>query len=136
MADGKSRYKDPDYFKKYYQKNKDKIKKRAAEYQQKVKNTKPFYTTQRKSRLKQQYGLTLEDHRLLIEKQNGVCAICGKVETRQNQWGITPLCVDHCHSSGLVRGLLCSNCNKNVGVLETWNIAYKKNIQKYLKGPF
>lgn len=43
-------------------------------------------------------------------KQGGKCAICGKSEP--------VLCVDHCHKTQYVRGLLCSNCNSGIGFLK------------------
>lgn len=57
--------------------------------------------------LKKQYGLSLEDFLALQEYQNSSCAICGKVTTK--------LYVDHCHTTGKVRGLLCMNCNTGLG---------------------
>lgn len=62
----------------------------------------------RKSRLKTQYGLTVEDFDALLAAQGGRCAIC----TAE-----APLHVDHCHATGAVRGLLCTRCNKAIGVL-------------------
>jgi hypothetical protein len=56
--------------------------------------------------LKTFYGITKQDYAEMFEKQNGACACCGKV---------SPLNVDHCHSSGTVRGLLCTNCNIALG---------------------
>lgn len=68
--------------------------------------------------LKKNYGITVEDYEQLFEQQNGVCAICGKIETRICTKGIVQsLSVDHDHSSGLVRGLLCDRCNKAIGML-------------------
>jgi len=52
------------------------------------------------------YGLTWHDVRRLEERQGGRCLICGETG---------PLQVDHCHRSGLVRGLLCSSCNLILG---------------------
>lgn len=46
----------------------------------------------------------------LYEKQHGVCAICHKPST-------IALAVDHDHATGIVRGLLCSNCNMGIGLL-------------------
>ena len=57
-------------------------------------------TTSHASRIKQTYGLTAEDYQALLAAQDGRCAICG--ETRNYN-----LNVDHRHSDGLVRGLLC-----------------------------
>jgi hypothetical protein len=56
-------------------------------------------------RVEDTYGLSSEDYDRLLEYQGGGCAICGgKRKYRLN--------VDHCHKSGLVRGLLCRRCNK------------------------
>ena len=45
----------------------------------------------------------------LLERQRGLCAICKKIPDRA-------LCVDHCHSTGKVRGLLCHKCNMGLGL--------------------
>jgi len=82
-----------------------------------------YRTHHRKSRpellrgyeLKRAYGMTVEDYAKMLEKQNGVCAICGKPETHVKNGKIAMLAVDHCHSGGHVRGLLCVNCNLGLG---------------------
>jgi hypothetical protein len=53
------------------------------------------------------YGLTLDTFAEMVERQGGLCAIC-KQPTKD--WAI-----DHCHSSGQVRGLLCRHCNMGLG---------------------
>lgn len=58
--------------------------------------------------LQNKYGITLREYVLLLEKQNGVCAICGNE-------GLNRLAVDHCHKTGVVRGLLCAQCNHGLG---------------------
>lgn len=67
----------------------------------------------RKTTLKTKYGLTLEDYERMFNEQGGVCLICQQPETvRSNPNGvIDSLRVDHCHTTGKVRGLLCSECN-------------------------
>ncbi len=68
----------------------------------------------RRSHLKK-YGLTLEEHDRLLEEQGGVCAICkGPSVGRRGQW----FDVDHDHSTGEVRGLLCTNCNRALAALK------------------
>jgi hypothetical protein len=59
--------------------------------------------------LKYTYGMTLADYAALLARQNGVCFIC---ETREP--GQT-LAVDHYHATGVVRGLLCRDCNLGLG---------------------
>lgn len=63
--------------------------------------------------LRKNYGLTAEDYQRLYREQHGVCAICGQPEPVANR----ELAVDHCHATGLVRGLLCSRCNLTLGKL-------------------
>ena len=65
----------------------------------------------RKSALKCSYRMSLEQYEQLLVRQNGACAICGKQTTKR-------LCVDHCHATGRVRGLLCSKCNLGIGQLD------------------
>ena len=63
------------------------------------------------------FGITLTQYNDLLEKQNGVCCICGNPEvTRLNHSEIVRnLAVDHCHTTGKVRGLLCTACNQGLG---------------------
>lgn len=68
----------------------------------------------RKCRLKREYGLTPEDYERMLEDQNGVCAICLKTDVVTGR----RLAVDHCHKTGVVRGLLCSQCNTAIGRFE------------------
>lgn len=66
--------------------------------------------------IKSVYGITLEDYDKMLAEQNGVCAICGKKETRKNKYtGVCRLHIDHDHENGKVRGLLCSKCNMSLG---------------------
>lgn len=62
--------------------------------------------------LKYKYGITEKEFNAFAEQQNHRCAICGtdKFDGRRKRF-----CVDHCHSTGVVRGLLCFNCNAMLG---------------------
>jgi len=57
------------------------------------------------------YGITPEQYDAMLASQNGVCAICLLPEARTRNGKPTKLCVDHCHQTGRVRGLLCTRCN-------------------------
>lgn len=61
---------------------------------------------------KRKYGVTPEQRKQLLDKQNGGCAICRA--TVGNSQG-KPLAIDHDHKTGKVRGLLCSRCNTGIG---------------------
>jgi hypothetical protein len=64
------------------------------------------------------YGLTKEQYEALALKQCNLCAICGEPEKKTNEFGEPlPLAVDHDHTTGKVRGLLCGPCNKGIGLL-------------------
>lgn len=69
-------------------------------------------TVARAHALRRKYGLTVEAYEQMKSARDGCCDICKEPE-RQNK----DLAVDHCHSTGKVRGLLCSNCNTGIGKL-------------------
>lgn len=64
-----------------------------------------------RSRLKTKYGITVEEYDEKFAAQGGLCAICGLASAVR-------LCVDHRHSDGVVRGLLCKDCNVGIGLLK------------------
>lgn len=72
----------------------------------------------RKNNLYRGFGITPEQYQAILEMQNGVCAICGKPETAKLRGIIKNLAVDHCHTTGKIRGLLCSCCNTAIGLLQ------------------
>ena len=62
------------------------------------------------------------------EAENYSCMICGITEEELGR----SLDVDHCHSSGKVRGLLCRNCNSGIGMLKD-DVEIIKSAMKYLE---
>lgn len=62
--------------------------------------------------LSHKFGITKEIYDKMFADQGGVCKICGGPPGKRS------LAVDHCHKTGKVRGLLCSNCNVGIGNLQ------------------
>jgi len=65
-----------------------------------------------KWKLKHKFKLPLDAYQKMLEAQDGKCAIC---KTTVPGRGNKLFSIDHCHSSCLVRGLLCNNCNSMIG---------------------
>lgn len=71
---------------------------------------------ERDAKLWNRYRIRAKDYDAMLEQQGGVCAICDRQssEGSPDHWrGV--LCVDHCHDTGRVRGLLCNDCNVALG---------------------
>lgn len=91
----------------------------------------------RRHKLKMRFGLTYNDYLNKHREQGGKCAICGRViltlSTDVGRQGkVDSACLDHCHRTGKVRGLLCKNCNTGIGLLQESEAALKGAI-KYLR---
>lgn len=72
---------------------------------------------ERNRHLMKMFGITRQQYDELLASQDGCCAICHT----DNPSGIDPrrkmFCVDHDHETGKIRGLLCINCNRALGLL-------------------
>lgn len=67
---------------------------------------------QREWNLRTKYGIGIADYERMLASQDGGCATCGAPEAAER---LGRLAVDHCHTTGAVRGLLCSRCNVSIG---------------------
>ncbi len=76
------------------------------------------------------YGLAPEDEGRLLEFQDGRCGICRREFRQDNQ-----RCVDHSHQKGVVRGLLCHQCNHALGMAEDCPVLMSPAMQDYLDYP-
>jgi hypothetical protein len=99
--------------------DKERVKSRHKENPERTRN----------NDLKRNYGITLDEHTKMYEEQEGLCAICGN--EGNGKW--KKLCVDHCHSTGKVRKLLCHHCNTALGLVGD-NISTLQAMVEYLKG--
>ncbi len=66
----------------------------------------------RESCYQKKFGISVTDFDNMMTLQSGVCAGCFRPPSANKR-----LCVDHCHVSGQIRGLLCDSCNRAVGAL-------------------
>jgi hypothetical protein len=82
--------------------------------------------------LQRMYGISYDEYHDLLEQQNGKCSICKNEEHVLQKGKPRMLAVDHCHDSGKVRGLLCTNCNKGLGHFKD-NIELLEKAIYYLK---
>ena len=68
--------------------------------------------------IKKRYGISSVEYQQMLKVQNYSCAIC-KTKNPGNSNGVhTKFSVDHDHNTGAVRGLLCNNCNRGIGLLQ------------------
>ena len=109
---------------------KESYRKFGKEYNKKYRQENPdkYKLYLRKSKLKTFYGVSLDDYNEMFSNQKGCCEICGKHQSQENR----ALSVDHNHTTGEVRKLLCGRCNLLVGQIET-NIDIIDSVFNYLK---
>jgi hypothetical protein len=114
---------------KWKAKNPDKVAKYNQYGEVKRKYQKGLTAEQRKdAKLKFHFGITLEDYNIMLFEQDGCCAICKTHHTELKR----NLYVDHNHTTGEVRGLLCNNCNAGLGMYKD-DITRLTNAINYLK---
>lgn len=78
--------------------------------------------------IKYYYNLSKEEYEKLVNNCNNSCLICRKSSTELK----TGLCVDHSHKTNKIRGLLCQDCNRGLGMFKE-NIQFLKNAINYLE---
>jgi hypothetical protein len=76
-----------------------------------------------------EHGLRQEDYAAMSEAQGGLCAICGGPPKQHRK----RLCIDHCHSTKRIRGLLCDHCNHAIGLLND-DPERAEKVARYLRG--
>lgn len=119
--------KDSSQFRKYRRSCKECNNKWAVEYHK--KNKQKCYESNRRWRernrdwqknrdLKLKFGIDLSQYTEMLQKQDGVCAICHQEDPSFQ------LSVDHCHTTGKIRGLVCGNCNNKV----LWTVENRREL--------
>jgi len=110
------------YKKDYREKHKEKYN----IYQKKYNSEHPDYG--KDSSLKRKYGISIDQYKILLDTQNGQCAICGV----QNNIADRMFCVDHDHKTGNIRALLCGKCNLMLGLIDE-NTEILENAIAYIR---
>jgi len=96
-------------YRRYYRKHRNKM---LLKNQKWVKaNYQYTLEYRRRISLIKEFGISLEQYNATLKQQKGVCAICRKKCKSGRR-----LAVDHCHKTGMNRGLLCSKCNRGLGL--------------------
>lgn len=120
---------DPDYYRahrdahrakqrRYEERHRDSVRDRRKVAREAVKDVanakiRAYYRQDPRRKfvihIKNRYGLTIEQYESMKISQHNACAICGQVKK---------LLVDHDHTTGQVRGMLCAGCNSGLGHYE------------------
>lgn len=85
----------------------------------------------RRNKLWTVYRMTMEEYDQMLEKQNYTCAIC-TTDTNIVTGKSWSFAVDHCHETGKVRGLLCNQCNRALGMFQD-SVNLLETATAYLK---
>jgi DNA repair exonuclease SbcCD ATPase subunit len=117
----------------YHAENKDERNKQMTKYRianrdklNEIAKSKRTPEKNKKYAIKSTYGLTLEQYNSMLNQTGGKCPICDVEFKRKGDGGGKHPCVDHCHKTGKVRGIICSKCNAGIGNLND-------NIQRIRK---
>jgi hypothetical protein len=105
----------------YYWKRAEEMRQKAREWRAKHRDV--IRESKRRCHLKRKYNLSPEEYGQIFLRQDGRCAICGRAK---------PLQVDHDHTTGKIRGLLCATCNLAIGGIEA-SSAEPSVIVRYLR---
>jgi hypothetical protein len=113
-------HKDPEVRRAYYKAYAIKHRTRILEIRKKwYRNHVLTHRTDVMNRhYQQRFGISLDEFRRMMDKQDNKCAICEiefspKTFSRNNS---TKACLDHCHITNVIRAVLCGNCNRMLGL--------------------
>jgi hypothetical protein len=108
----------------YYLKNKDRISAKAKQWD--LDHPEESWAND----IRYRFGITRDTYYAMLSEQGGVCKICGGKPTgRRNR-----LSVDHDHTTGIIRGLLCEHCNRGLGCFKD-DLGLFRKVIEYLQGP-
>ena len=88
----------------HYRQNSEKLRRKTEEWWQDNPGKRKHYA------LMASHGISLEQFNQMLADQDGECPICGTTQPGGKGWH-----VDHCHTTGKIRGVLCHPCNSMLG---------------------
>jgi len=115
---------------KYHTDPDQKVKIANQKYMQNMRGDKERYKQLKNNHLKRKYGIDIHDYDEMIKAQDNKCAIC-EVEFTENKSFWNRPCVDHCHTTKKVRGILCRQCNVMLYWFDKPHI--KESAERYLR---
>ena len=95
----------PSYQRDYWQKPENKARKKVSAHKSYIRNKSKISERARERVYKTKFGITIKKYDEMLEKQHGVCKICGRPPSSKRHH------VNHDHKTGRVRSILCTNCN-------------------------
>jgi hypothetical protein len=119
--------KNYEYNKIWVENNPDKVKANKERFVE----SRDYDEYKKRSHLRYNYDMTLEEYNEMFQSQNGRCAIC-KTDKPLGPKNVKFFSIDHCHTTGFVRGLLCSKCNHGLGQFND-NVDLLKEAIAYLE---
>lgn len=84
----------------------------------------------RNAHFKSTYGISEIEYNNFVKQQNYKCSVCESEVINSHKW--SRLVVDHCHSSGKIRGFLCQPCNMALGITKD-NPTTLRKLADYLE---
>lgn len=123
----------------YYANNKDDVQRKNKDYYDNnreavIAQKKAYNMThadkKKNAALIKKYGITLQEYRTILSVQPD-CPICG-CKLQEKGHAPSSAVVDHCHETGLIRGIICLACNTGLGMFRD-NIAALMNAKLYLQ---
>jgi Recombination endonuclease VII len=117
------------YNKVFYNNNKERERARNLDKYHTLKYYDENKKLWRNNQLKTKYGIDITQYKELLEEQNYKCKICPTMHSEEKKKGLH---VDHCHTTGNIRGLLCGACNTGLGLLKDDAYLMEKAIE-YLR---
>lgn len=82
--------------------------------------------------LQREYRINYSEYMDMLKKQDEKCAICGGEGFKMQDHHKIKLVIDHCHSTGKVRGMLCHNCNRGLGLFQD-SVEFLQQASSYLQ---